>query len=135
MRPTRTFTLIEVVAAVVILAVLVIPLLGARNRTTAAAIGAADSMVMTQLAASKLDELACTPFDRVTRSGVFTDLPEYRWDFDTEIEEEPKPLEEDDERLVLYRVTVKISRTDNRFAGGEDELVVSTLKAVMEDWE
>ena len=77
----KEFTLIEVAAAVVILALLVVPLLGARNRTTALAVKAAGKSVAIQLAASKMSEIATKPLSEVERMGSFRDHAGYRWEF------------------------------------------------------
>ncbi len=117
---TRRFTLIEVAAAVVILTLLIVPLLGARNRTTASAIEAARRSAATPLAASKLSELVAKPLDEIERLGSFEEIPGCTWEFSVEREDE-------DAALPLYRVKLVVSYGGTRTGGPRDEIVVSTL--------
>ncbi len=112
------FTLIEVAAAVVILALLVVPLLGARNRTMASAMGAARRSAATQLAASKLSELAAKPLNEIERIGSFEEIPGCTWEFS---------VERGDSVVALYKVKLVVSYGGIRAGGSRDEIVVSTL--------
>lgn len=114
------FTLIEVAAAVVILTLLVVPLLGARNRTMASAIEAARRSAATQLAASKLSELAAKPLSEIERIGSFEEIPGSTWEFSVEREDE-------DSAVPLYKVKLVVSCGGTRAGGSRDEIVVSTL--------
>lgn len=117
---TRRFTLIEVAAAVVVLALLVVPLLGARNRTTASAVRAARRSAATQLAASKLSELAVKPLNEIERIGSFEEIPGCTWEFSVEREDE-------DVAVSVYRVKLVVSYGGTRTGGTRDEIAVSTL--------
>ncbi len=114
------FTLIEVAAAVVILALLVVPLLGARNRTTASAVRAARRSAAAQLAASKLSELAAKPLGEIERLGHFEEIPGCTWEFSMEPEGE-------DAAVPLYRVKLVVSYGGTRAGGTRDEIIISTL--------
>lgn len=103
------FTLIEVAAAVVILALLIVPLLGARNRTTALAVKTAGRSVAVQLAASKLSEIATKPLAEVERMGRFRDAPGYRWEFSVEPEGEAGVVALYRVRLVIFPDEVEVS--------------------------
>ncbi len=116
----RNFTLIEVAAAVVILTLLVVPLLGARNRTTASAIEAVRRSAATQLAASKLSELAAKPLSEIARIGSFEEIPGCTWEFLVEREDEFSAI-------PLYKVKLVVSYGETRTGSQRDEIVVSTL--------
>ncbi len=116
----RTFTLIEVAAAAVILALLVVPLLGARNRTTASAVGSARKSAATQLAASKLSELAVKPLSEIERTGSFEEIPGGTWEFSVEREDEFSAI-------PLYKVKLVVSYGETRAGDSRDEIAVSTL--------
>jgi len=116
----RNFTLIEVAAAVVILAMLVVPLLGARNRTTAAAVETARMSLVTQLAASKLSELAAKPLSELERMGSFEEIPGCTWEFSVEREDESSAI-------PLYKVKLVVSYGERRTWVPRDEISVSTL--------
>lgn len=114
------FTLIEVAAALVVLVMLVMPMLAARNRTVSSAIDTSNKFVAAQLAASKLDEIASMPLESMDRYGVFEDAPHCRWQF---------VLEPEDEEALprLYRVTLVVSYPSPSGEEGRGEIVVSTL--------
>ena len=116
----RNFTLIEVAAAVVILALLVVPLLGARNRTTASAVEAARRSVAAQLAASKLSELAAKPLSEIERMGSFEEIPGCTWEFSVEREDEFSVI-------PLYKVKLVVFYGEMRTGVSRDEIAVSTL--------
>ncbi len=116
----RNFTLIEVAAAVVILTLLVVPLLGARNRTTASAVRTARRSAAAQLAASKLSELAAKPLSEIERLGSFEEIPGCTWEFSVEREDEFSAI-------PLYKVKLVVSYGETRTGSRLDEIVVSTL--------
>lgn len=119
-RSSSGFTLIEIAAAIVILAILVIPLLGARNRTTALAIDTSHRFMMIQLAASKMSEVTSKPLAEISRSGSFEDAPRYSWNFsiipDTE-----------DETFRLYRVRLTVTHGDVFSDDDSNAITISTL--------
>lgn len=132
----RSFTLIEVAAAVVILALLVLPLLGARNAVIASAAETSRKLVAVQLAASKMSELISKPLDEIERSGSFEEAPGCAWSFsitreDVEEKEEVEWWEEEWEEemerdtMPLYRVSLTVSYPTPRKENGK--LAVSTL--------
>lgn len=125
----KGFTLIEVAAAVVILALIVVPLLGARNRTIASAVEASRKAAATQLAASKMSELAAKPLAEIDRSGSFEDLPECAWEFSVEPELVELELVEPEaeEAVSLYRVTLRVCYGLPSAGRSRGEIVVSTL--------
>lgn len=116
----KQFTLIEVAAAVVILALLVVPLLGARNRTTASAVKTARMSLATQLAASRLSELAAKSLSEIERMGSFEEIPGCTWEFSVEREDEFSAI-------PLYKVRLVVSYGETRTGGRLDEIIVSTL--------
>ncbi len=116
----RNFTLIEVAAAAVILALLIVPLLGARNRTTAAAVKTARMSLVTQLAASKLSELAVKSLSEIERTGSFEEIPGCTWEFSVEREDEFSAI-------PLYKVKLVVSYGETRTGDSRDEIAVSTL--------
>ena len=115
----RGFTLIEIAAALAILAMLVVPLLGARNRTVAAAVGASRQFGAVQLAASKLDELSVKRLDEIDRSGTFEGAADCSWAFSVEPEDE-------EEFPGLYRVTLTVTHPGSS-AVEEEDLEMTTL--------
>ena len=150
------FTLVEIAASVVILAMIVIPLLGARNRTIAAAAKSSMRLTAVQLAASKLSELATVPLGEIESSGTFEDAPSYTWSFTVEVEEAESYGEDvsgDEEidtgagtetdtgagteageeveigGLEMYRVKLDISFSG--YTGGEDGPVVTVSTLVL----
>lgn len=130
----RGFTLVEVAAATVVLALLVIPLLGARNRTVAAAAGGARRLMVAQLAASKLSELATVPLEEIESSGEFDDAPGCGWSFAIDPYQpegsEGTEAEEVVEEILdpyLYRVTLTITYPDHSKDDGNGSVKVTTL--------
>jgi hypothetical protein len=122
-----------VAAAVVILALLVIPLLGARNRAVAAAARSSREFVVAQLAASKLSELASVPLEEIERSGEFEDAPGYSWNISVEAEDVSVRSDEEevaDEMEVephLYRVRLVVKYPGSSKGDDTPEVAVSTL--------
>ncbi len=127
------FTLVEVVAATVVLGMLVIPLLGARNRTVAGASKSAIELMVAQLAASKLSELVSVPLEDIERSGDFEDAPGCSWDISVEPEDmgaSEEELEEPVDEVVepyLYRVKLVVKYPVRSKQGGIASVSVTTL--------
>jgi prepilin-type N-terminal cleavage/methylation domain-containing protein len=127
------FTLVEVVAATVVLGMLVIPLLGARNRTVAGASKSSTEFLVAQLAASKLSELVSVPLEDVERSGDFENAPGCSW----EISVEPEDMSADEEELeepvdeamepYLYRVKLVVKYPVRRKKDEISSFAVTTL--------
>ncbi len=125
-RSSSGFTLIEIAAAVVIMAMLVIPLLGARNRTTASAIDTSHRFMVTQLAASKMSEVASKPLAEISRSGSFEDAPQYSWSFSITPDTE-------DETFRLY--TVRLTVTHGEVFSDDDSNAITVSTLIMESEE
>lgn len=131
----KSFTLIEVAAAIVVLAVLVLPLLGARNAVIASATETSRKLIAVQLAASKMSEVISRSMDEIERSGSFEYAPECTWNFsitkESADEEKAEWREEGWEEelkarsMPLYRVVLVVSYPSPK--KGRGELTVSTL--------
>jgi prepilin-type N-terminal cleavage/methylation domain-containing protein len=110
----RGFTLVEVVAATVVLGILVIPLLGARNRAVAGASKSSTELMVAQLAASKLSEVVSVPLEEIERSGQFEGAPGCSWEISVEPEDTSAGEEDLEEPMdeamepYLYRVKVVV---------------------------
>ncbi len=113
-RSDGGFTLVEVAAAVLILAVLVVPLIAARNRVVASRLSFGADLAAVRLAASKMNELWLYSLDEVPLSGAFEGYDGYEWEFSMEPYEglpsgDEGGGEEGVSRLKITRVELVVS--------------------------